>query len=169
MNSRPLDPRHDPPRFAARLRPGGSADLDSVMAVMDGAFPPALGEAWTRSQCAGILPLAGVSLQLAEDEDGRPLGFALDRRVADEAELLLIAVSPAERRRGVGECLIRDFVTRSLGAGASRLHLEVRDGNPAEALYHRLGFQTVGRRRDYYRGSDGVRADALTLVREEQP
>ena len=30
------------------------------MAVMDGAFGDSFGEAWTRSQCAGILPMDGV-------------------------------------------------------------------------------------------------------------
>lgn len=149
----------------ATLRNGGLDDLDAVMAVMTSSFPPELGEAWTRSQCAGILPLAGVALRLAVDHSGHVVGFALDRAIADEAELLLIAVDPAARRTGVGEALIRDFVTRAEISGATRLHLEVRDGNPAEELYHRLGFETAGRRRQYYGGSDGQRADALTLVR----
>ena len=47
------------------LEPGDSADLDAVMAVMEAAFGDRFGEAWTRSQCAGILPMAGVSLMLA--------------------------------------------------------------------------------------------------------
>ena len=136
------------------------------MGVMISAFPPELGEAWTRSQCAGILPLAGVGLRLAESAAGKVVGFALDRRVADEAELLLIAVSPTARRAGVGEKLILDFVSRGQEKGVRHFHLEVRDGNPAEALYHRLGFETVGRRHHYYKGIDGHRADALTLARD---
>ena len=40
-------------------------DLDDVMSVMNEAFDPQFGEAWTRSQCAGILPMSGVSLMLA--------------------------------------------------------------------------------------------------------
>ena len=50
---------------AVRLRSGGSRDLDEVMDVMDAAFGDRFGEAWTRSQCAGILPMAGVSLIIA--------------------------------------------------------------------------------------------------------
>jgi len=42
----------------------GADDLDAVMTIMTAAFPPDFGEAWTRSQCAGILPMAGVSLRL---------------------------------------------------------------------------------------------------------
>jgi ribosomal-protein-alanine N-acetyltransferase len=166
MSTRPALPRHaeDRPRFA--VRDGGLCDLDGVMDVMVSAFPSELGEAWTRSQCAGILPLPGVRLRIAENGAGKVVGFALDRRVADEAELLLIAVSPTSRRAGVGETLIRDFVSRGQDTGVRHFHLEVRDGNPAEALYHRLGFETVGRRHHYYKGSDGHRADALTLARD---
>ncbi len=63
-------------------RPSGSAaaianDLDDVMAVMDAAFGDRFGEAWTRSQCAGILPMTGVSLIVARAtaEDEPPLDF----------------------------------------------------------------------------------------------
>ena len=48
---------------------GSSHDLDSVMEVMDHAFGHRFGEAWTRSQLAGILPMSGVSLMLARDRD----------------------------------------------------------------------------------------------------
>ena len=41
-----------------RLRRGGVDDLDDVMRIMTAAFQPCFGEAWTRSQCAGILPMA---------------------------------------------------------------------------------------------------------------
>ena len=47
-----------------RLRPGDSSDLEEVMEVMDAAFGSRFGEAWTRSQCAGILPMAGVAWSL---------------------------------------------------------------------------------------------------------
>ena len=53
----------------ARLEEGGSGDLDDVMQVMEAAFGNTYGEAWTRSQCAGILPMAGVALIIARDGD----------------------------------------------------------------------------------------------------
>ena len=98
---------------APRPRPGRSRsaiapvdDIDAVMAIMATAFEPTYGEAWTRSQCAGILPMAGVSLRLAEEGDGEVAGFRLAPAVADEAELLLIAVDPGgaeeRHRRGAG-------------------------------------------------------------------
>lgn len=146
-----------------RLRRGGVDDLDEVMRVMTGAFQPCFGEAWTRSQCAGILPMGGVKLTLAEDGTGAH-GFSLARIVADEAELLLIAVDPESQGRGIGLALLQDFIAHALSQGAHRLHLEVRDGNRAVDLYRDAGFTIAGRRRNYYRGPDGERYDALTLV-----
>ncbi len=152
------------PPDTLEIRDAGGDDMDAVMAIMGEAFEPTYGEAWTRSQCAGILPMAGVSLRLAASGDGTITGFALMRAIADEAELLLIAVDPAAQQRGIGAALIDDFVSLATSRGARRLHLEVRDGNSAITLYERAGFSLVGRRRDYYRGSDGHKRDALTLA-----
>jgi ribosomal-protein-alanine N-acetyltransferase len=149
-----------------RLASGKSTDLDAVMDVMATAFDPRFGEGWTRSQCAGIMPLSGVLLMLAEDEDGTVLGFSLLRTVADEAELLLLAVAPGAQRRGVGASLLNHFIDHGRDRGARRLHLEVRDGNPAVAMYQTFGFKAEGRRSKYYCGTDGSQHDALTMARE---
>ena len=67
-----------------RLETGSWHDLDSVMSVMNSAFGDRYGEAWTRSQLAGILPMAGVSLMLARsrgyDEMARMIEDALAAR-----------------------------------------------------------------------------------------
>jgi ribosomal-protein-alanine N-acetyltransferase len=149
-----------------KLAPGESADLDAVMDVMASAFDARFGEGWTRSQCAGILPLSGVLLMLAEDPDGSVCGFSLLRTVADEAELLLLAVAPKAQRRGVGGSLLDHFIEHGRRSGIRRLHLEVRDGNPAVAMYQAYGFTAVGRRPKYYSGTDGSQHDALTMARE---
>jgi len=150
--------------LAIRIAEGGIADLPAVMAVMDDSFEAEFGEAWTASQCAGLLPLPGVWLTLAH-ERGEPVGFALSRLVADEAELLLLAVRRPSQGQGTGRALLADFVARAARRGAVLLHLEVRDGNPAMMLYERSGFAAVGRRRDYYRGLGGGRYDAITLAK----
>ncbi|WP_298693004.1 GNAT family N-acetyltransferase [uncultured Sphingomonas sp.] len=146
------------------LLTGTAADLGEVMQTMDAAFEPRFGEAWTRSQCAGILVLPGVWLVLARI-DGEPAGFALARSVMDEAELLLLAVPPAQRRAGVGRALLAAIGEEACARGAERLHLEMRDGNPALFLYRQSGFDEVGRRPRYYRGRDGRAHDAITLAR----
>ena len=147
------------------LSRGDHSDLREVMAVMDDSFDPRFGEAWTMAQCAGLLPLPGVWLTLAREEEA-VLGFALARLVADEAELLLLAVKTAGQRRGIGRILLDHFEDQAVARGATHLHLEVREGNHALSLYEQAGFGLVGRRRDYYSGQKGDRYDALTLAKK---
>ena len=142
---------------------GGSDDLDSVVEVMNAAFDERFGEAWTRSQCAGILPMPGVKLAVARFGDGQTAGFSLHRTISDEAELLLLAVAPEFRRRGIGKMLLNQFIDHARNRGATRVHLEVREGNPAVIMYRTAGFALAGRRRKYYRGRFGGEYDALTL------
>jgi ribosomal-protein-alanine N-acetyltransferase len=149
---------------AIALGPGGIADLDAVMTVMDDSFDPRFGEAWTASQCAGLLPMPGVWLILAREGDAA-IGFALGRAVAGEAELLLLAVRREAQGRGIGKMLLDRFAEEAKGRGAARLHLEVREGNHALSLYERSDYVLVGRRRNYYSGRAGQTYDALTLAR----
>jgi ribosomal-protein-alanine N-acetyltransferase len=152
---------------SVRVRPGDSGDLDDVMEVMNAAFGTRFGEAWTRSQCAGILPMGGVCLVVARDADtGEAIGFSLSRTVAGESELLLLGVLPNRHRQGIGWCLLEDFMERARSQGVERVHLEVRDGNSAVDMYRGAGFQPVGRRRNYYHAPDGQRFDALTLAQD---
>ena len=149
-----------------QLEPGTSDDLDAVMQIMEAAFGSTYGEAWTRSQCAGILPMAGVWLVLAREQATREaVGFSLSRYVAGEAELLLLGVLPSRHRQGIGRDLLDHFTRRAAANGASRVHLEVRDGNPAVHMYRAAGFEAVGRRRKYYHAPDGRNFDALTFAR----
>jgi len=146
------------------LSEGGLTDLDGVMTVMEDSFDPRFGEAWTASQCAGLLPIPGVWLTLARDGDS-VVGFALARAVAGEAELLLLAVRNGRQRAGIGNLLLDGFASAASARGATRLHLEVREGNHALALYERAGFSLAGRRRNYYSGVQGTTYDALTLAK----
>jgi ribosomal-protein-alanine N-acetyltransferase len=144
------------------LRAGSIADLAIIDMIMRDAFDPRYGEAWTASQCAGVMALPGVWLTIAA-VDGIPAGFAMIRAIVDESELLLLAVRPAARRRGVGRALLRAAIGESQRRGMARIHLEVREGNGAIVMYRDAGFERIGRRRDYYRGNNGKLLDALTF------
>ena len=153
---------------AIDISEGGAADLGAVMRVMEDSFDPAFGEAWTSPQCAGLLPMAGVWLSLARQDDD-VIGFALGRIVANEAELLLLAVRRSSQGKGVGQMLLDRFASVAASKGAEQLHLEVRQGNHAISLYSRNGYREVGRRRNYYNGCDGQLFDALTLAKYPPP
>ncbi|RYD92855.1 MAG: GNAT family N-acetyltransferase [Sphingomonadales bacterium] len=153
---------------AIHVTEAGIAALDTVMAIMEGAFDPGYGEAWTEPQTLSMLGMPGVWLSLASI-DGRPAGFALNRIITDEAELLLLAVAPDSRRHGVGMALIDRSREITRQRNGCRLHLEVRHNNPAMELYSKAGFRVVGRRSGYYRGIDGQIHDALTLSCSLEP
>lgn len=147
-----------------RIDSAGLQQLHEAMAIMNAAFDPRYGEGWTTNQCAGILPMPGVVLKLARNEQGVAIGFSLFRTIADSSELLLLAVHPDHRRAGVGNGLLQDFFICASKDGASQVHLEVRENNPALHLYRAAGFTPVGRRHNYYSGNNS-RFDALTLMR----
>ncbi len=90
-------------------------------------------------------------------------GFVLARIAADEAEILTIAVAPGRRRAGSGQALLSAAIATATRYGAKSMFLEVSLTNlAAQALYQRLGFTQVGRRRRYY--PDG--GDALVMRRD---
>jgi [ribosomal protein S18]-alanine N-acetyltransferase len=149
--------------------------LDRIMAVMEAAFDPAYGEAWNRRQVADALATPGTHALVADASGALipeganvapdPAGFVLTRHVLDEEELLLIAVTPEARRRGVGAALIEHLFTVARTRGTARVFLEMRRGNPAIHLYHKFGFEPIGERRNYYRMVNGERIDAITFAR----
>jgi [ribosomal protein S18]-alanine N-acetyltransferase len=83
-------------------------------------------------------------------------GLAIVWTVADEAQLLEVAVHPAWRRRGVGAALVAAVLARAPAGGS--VVLEVAQSNDAaHALYASYGFEETGRRKGYYRdGGDAV-------------
>lgn len=147
-------------------------DIDRIMAVMASAFDPAFGEAWNRRQVEDALLIGNCFYLLAGPDGGDPAadevvaGFALSRHGFEEEELLLFAVSPEYRQRGIGARLLDRFCTAAIERGARRLLLEMRADNPAESLYRSRGFVAIGRRPDYYRPASGPRRDAITFAAE---
>src|SRR5213075_2166776 len=84
--------------------------------------------------------------------------------VADEVELISIAVHPQFKRMGVGDRLLREMIHSVELKGASFIYLDVRESNlPAQKLYSKFGFSKVGVRRRYY--SDN-QEDAIIMKKE---
>ncbi len=114
---------------------------------------------WTAVEFADLLSNPFVFL-LTE-----PGGFMMGRVIADEAEVLTIAVDPTLRQKGIGARLINRFLSESASRGAVSAFLEVAEGNTAaRALYARSGFTESGRRRGYYHHPDGSPDDALVMT-----
>ena len=146
-------------------------DIDRIMAVMEAAFEPAFGEAWTRRQVEDALIIGNCHYLLIGPDgemsrDGTAVGFSLSRHGFGEEELLLFAIDPAHRKKGLGKRLLEYFADSARSRKAERLILEMRRGNPAERLYRTFGFKPIGERPKYYRTPDGNRIDAITFSYE---
>ena len=116
---------------------------------------------WSVEAFADLLEQAGVFATATDN------GFILIRVVADEAEILTLAVEPHDRQRGLGRALVEHGAVEATQRGAVRLFLEVAEDNAAaRALYARTDFVEAGRRVGYYARADGPATDALVLVRD---
>jgi [ribosomal protein S18]-alanine N-acetyltransferase len=128
----------------------------AAMAAIHAASFPAR-ERWGTDAMALQLGLPGVFGLI--DPAG---ALVLARVVADEAEILTLAVTPPLRRQGRARSLLEAAISEAAARGAKTLFLEVSVSNaPARALYGAAGFVEVGRRPRYYPGG----ADALIMRR----
>ncbi len=135
---------------------GGTARAARFAEIHAEAFAHA---AWSAEAFAELLEQPGVFAVESAD------GFILMRVVADEAEVLTLAVRLSARRNGQGAHLVGEGVAGAAALGARRVFLEVAEDNAAaRALYAKAGFAEAGRRPGYYAGADGGRRDALLLA-----
>jgi len=151
-----IDPRRISLLWAAPERAAAIAELHAL--VFD--------DPWSAASIQTLLEDAGATSLLAQGgAPPRPVGFVLGRIAADEAEILTLGVAPWARRIGIGRRMVEGLVRAAKRAEARRLHLEVAEDNqPARALYRRLGFAEVGRRKAYYARGGRPPGDALLLV-----
>lgn len=117
---------------------------------------------WCEEEFAELLEQPGVAGLMWHAAE--PKGFILIRAVADEAEVLTLAVAPEHRRQGIAADLLTE-ACRMLRAGATRrLFLEVAaDNAAARALYISYGFAMTGRRTRYYDRGAGPKVDAVVM------
>lgn len=149
------------------IRPATIADCDVLSEIHSNAFR----RGWSDAEFESLLVQPGVHALLAHYRGrvGRksPAGFILYRLVADEAEILSVAVTAECRRRGVGRRLIEEALRHAYREGARGIHLEVEDTNVAAiALYRGVEFRESGRRAGYYAQGRATPAGALVMLRQ---
>jgi ribosomal-protein-alanine N-acetyltransferase len=106
---------------------------------------------WTQASYREWMNSPGAVAFVTEG-DGRVTGFIIGRQMADEAEVLNVAVAPLVRRKGQGGALLKAALDEFRAHGASRVYLEVRESNlAARAFYTKHGFSQAGKRLNYYR------------------
>jgi ribosomal-protein-alanine N-acetyltransferase len=138
------------------VSPASVADWEAIVAIEAASFGAA---SWgARSLREGLAaPLVSAIVARAPGA-GQPDAYALWRTLGEEAEILSIGVRPDMRRRGAARALMRAALEDARAEGLRAMFLEVDAANAAAlALYRKIGFYPVGRRRGYYRnGHDAV-------------
>lgn len=144
------------------FRPMLSMDLDHVLEneVRSYQFP------WTRGNFSDCLS-AGHECRLVLDDDVI-IGHGILSFGPQEAHLLNVCVRRDQQGRGYGRGLVIHMLERAQVRGSDMVFLEVRPSNVvAVALYHSLGFNEIGVRRNYYpahKGHEDAQVMALDLT-----
>lgn len=128
------------------VRKAVAADISAVAALERSEFPDGADE----GMLARLLDAEGGVI-LAAEEGGGLLGYVWARFVLDEGDIGNIAVAPGFRRRGAGAALLKALLEEAERRQAAVVQLEVRESNlAARRLYEKNGFETVGKRKNYY-------------------
>ncbi|MBR1865643.1 MAG: ribosomal protein S18-alanine N-acetyltransferase [Lachnospiraceae bacterium] len=142
---------------------------EAVAAIAKDSLP----EHWSLEGIQDVLRYDSNIYYVARcQSDGNIAGFAGIMIIADEAELLNIAVQEEYRKKGIGGRLLEKMITEAGRHGARRLLLEVRISNErAISLYRNRGFVKLGERKDYYRAptEDALVMECSLLQQENNP
>ena len=119
---------------------------------------------WTEEQFLSSCDAANTTGQsLVSECDGHLVGFVVYNSVLDEGSIHNIAVLPEHQRQGLAVDLLTATFLAMKEAGVCRCLLDVRESNAAAiGLYSKLGFNSDGLRRNYYRSAEG-REDAVLM------
>lgn len=136
-------------------------DLPAIMALEAACFV----QPWTQGNFLGELRRK-VTVPIGLRCEGMLVAQCFFWLLAPEIHLLNVAVAPRFRGRGLARRLLTVMLAMGRKAGVDCVFLEARAGNTAAIkLYQSLGFETAGKRPDYY--EDGE--DALMMTLEMGP
>ena len=113
---------------------------------------------WTPQRVAKSIADRSTNVAVVRHGE-RLIGFAIMKYGDEEAHVLLFAVHPAHRRKGVGSALLTWLEATARVAGIDLIRLEARAQNDgALSFYRQHGFMQLGLRKGYYQNvEDAVR------------
>jgi ribosomal-protein-alanine N-acetyltransferase len=123
-----------------------ASDIEEVLDIETVSF----AAPWTRDMYIREIsnPISRVFVFRLGDEI---VGYLCFWMVLDEAHVLTIAVHPGRRRLGYGTLIMSHLETVCREYGLKRILLEVgRQNTRARSLYKKLGFKSIGFRKEYY-------------------
>ncbi len=148
--------------YKIQIRQMHKKDVDQIMRIESASF----GEHhWSRQSFLSEINNDLGYYYTAEDlETGKVIGYCGFWLIQEEAHVTTIAVAPEYRKKSVGELLLQQIVDACYENMAKWITLEVRVSNvPAQNLYYKYGFKSLGARPKYYQDND---EDALIMWTE---
>ena len=144
--------------MSVKIVPMTADHLDEIAALERACF----SRPWTKEMLKEELDNACAAFLVAEDS-GKVVGYAGLQVVLDEGYIANVAVDPAYRRQGIASKLVQVYIDFAQANKLAFLTLEVRPSNMAAIiLYGRLGFRSVGRRKNYY---EHPKEDCIIMTR----
>jgi ribosomal-protein-alanine N-acetyltransferase len=132
-------------------------DIPEIMEIEKRSFI----SPWTRGMFTQTLesPVAYNFVMIGKQ---KILGYVIFYQAGLEMHIMNIAVHPDHRRQGIGSDMMQRILETSRTNSVGECFLEVRETNfPAQGLYEKLGFRSIGRRKGYYSETD---EDAIVMV-----
>lgn len=122
--------------------------LDQVLAMERAEFV----SPWTAEQFQGEISGHPHAVNQVAAEDATTVrGYLCAWKIGDEFRVHTVTVDPAHRRLGWARFMLETAISSASAEGCTVATLEVRRSNrPARALYQRIGFVEVGRRKAFY-------------------
>ena len=146
-------------RTALRLATMRTLDVEEVTAIEADAYP----FPWTRGNFLDSLG-SGYDAWTLREPDARLAGYFLLMHAVDETHLLNITVRPDLQGQGLGRLLLNKVIDLARRADMHSVLLEVRPSNQhALAVYHHVGFEQIGVRKNYYPAAGATREDAIVM------
>ena len=146
--------------FIPLIRLATAADAPAIADMSRQYIESGLGWSWTPARIAAAIADRETNVALIDQPDG-VLAFGIMHYAERSAHLALLAVDPAQRRRGIAAQLVAWLEKCADTAGIERIRVEARSDNPeALAFYQKLGYVQIDRLARYYRGVlDAVRLE----------
>lgn len=115
---------------------------------------------WTQKEFVEIFTINGTFAVM----EPAWKGFGIVRTIADEAEIITMAVLPEARNQGIGHAIVKGMLDQAKTQKAASVFLEVRESNTAAiALYKKTGFTPIAVRKKYYRNLDNLDENAIIM------
>lgn len=123
-------------------------DIEQMVLIENEIF----SRPWTKENFQDSLGLKDTIFIVAQEkESGEIVGYCGCYQSFDEGNITNVAVKKSARRQGIAKGMLEEVLKIGRSRDICNFVLEVRVSNlPAITLYEKMGFKTVGIRKDFY-------------------